>query len=137
MQCLQQHEYLQLLPCLYQSNWGTKYTKQVGPIEDADLAHHILHIICHGTWQAQYKLKADTVRQCIHDLIDDLKKIKKTFLTEQEQPGKERKTYPSNSNKQRMGLLNEPILKKPHKDAKHCSLCKKHGGAHTTNNTVD
>jgi hypothetical protein len=38
--------------------------------------------MCPGTWQAQYKLKADTVPQCVHDLLDDLKKNKKTFLTE-------------------------------------------------------
>jgi hypothetical protein len=36
-----------------------------------------------------------------------------------------------------MDLLNEPIPKKPCKDAKHCSLYKKHLGAHVTQNTVD
>ena len=32
---------------------------------------------------------------------------------------------------------NEPIPKKVRKMAKHCALCKKHGGAHATHNTSD
>ncbi len=56
VQCVQQlNDYLELLPCLFQSNWATLATKKVGPIDDADLAGHILRM-CPGTWQAQYKL---------------------------------------------------------------------------------
>ena len=36
-----------------------------------------------------------------------------------------------------MVSLNEPIPKKPRKDAKHCLLCKKHRGTHVTHNTAD
>ena len=44
MQCIQQlNDYLDLLPCLYQSKWATKTTMKVEPIDDADLVHHILH----------------------------------------------------------------------------------------------
>ncbi len=53
----QLNDYLELLPCLFQSNRATPVTKKVGPIDDADLAGHIL-CMCPGTWQAQYKLKA-------------------------------------------------------------------------------
>jgi hypothetical protein len=67
----QLNDYLELLPCLYQSNRATKTTKKVGPIDDADLAGHILHM-CPGTWQAQYKLKTDRVPQGVRDLLDDL-----------------------------------------------------------------
>jgi hypothetical protein len=96
MQHAQQlNDYLKLLPCLSQSNRGTKTNKKVGPIDDADLTGHILHM-CPGTWQAQYKLKADMVPQCIHDLLDDLKKIEKAFPVEQEQPSKKEKANPSN-----------------------------------------
>jgi len=38
----QLNDYLELLPCLYQSNRATKTTKKVGPIDDADLVGHIL-----------------------------------------------------------------------------------------------
>jgi hypothetical protein len=79
----QLNDYLKLLPGSYQSNRVTKTTKKVGPIDDADLMGHILHM-CPGTWQAQYELKADTVPQCVRDLLDDLKKIKTAFLMEQE-----------------------------------------------------
>ena len=69
--------------CLYQSNQGTKSTKKVGPMEDTDLVGHILCMFPR-TWQAQYKLKADTVPQCVCDLLDDLDMIEKAFPTEQE-----------------------------------------------------
>ena len=50
VQCVQQlNDYLDLLPCLYQSNRATKMTKKVGPINDADLAGHILHMYP-GMW---------------------------------------------------------------------------------------
>jgi hypothetical protein len=93
--------------------------------------------MCPGTWQAQYELKADTVPQCVRDLLDDIKKINKAFPTERVQPSKKGKANPSDSNKCKMVSFHEPIPKKPHKDAKHCSLCKKHGGAHTTHNMSD
>ena len=89
------------------------------------------------TWQAQYKLKAYTVPQCICDLLNDFEKIEKAFLTEQEHPGKKGKANPCNSNKQRKVLFNKPIPKKPHKDVMHCSLCKKNVCVHATYNTVD
>jgi len=88
MQHVQQlNDYLDIFPCLYESNWATKTMKKVKPINDADLAGHIL-CMCPGTWQAQYALKAETVPQGVRDLLDELKKIDKAFLMEQEQPGK-------------------------------------------------
>jgi hypothetical protein len=85
VQCVQQlNDYLELLPCLFQSNRATPATKKVGPIDHANLAGHIL-CMCPGTWQAQYEVKAKTVPQCVCDLLDDLKKIKKAFPTERDQ----------------------------------------------------
>ena len=46
------------------------------------------------------------VPQGVCDLLDDLKKIKKAFPTEQEQPAKKGKTKPSNSGKRKMVLSN-------------------------------
>jgi uncharacterized protein YukE len=132
----QLNDYLELLPCLYQSNRATPATKKVGPIDDADLAGHILRM-CPGTWQAQYELKAETVPQCVRDLLDDLEKIEKAFPTERDQSAKKGKANPSEPNKRKMVSPNEPIPKKVRKTAKHCALCKKHGGAHATHNTSD
>jgi hypothetical protein len=36
-----------------------------------------------------------------------------------------------------MVSIDKPIPKKPCTNAKHCTLCKKHGGAHATHNTLD
>ena len=36
-----------------------------------------------------------------------------------------------------MVSIHKPILKNPCKDMKHCALCKKHGGLHTTHNMSD
>jgi hypothetical protein len=62
--------------------------------------------MCPRTWQAQYKLKADMVPQGVHDILDDLEKIKKAFPTEQEQPGKKGKANPSDSSKRKMVFTN-------------------------------
>ena len=62
-------------------------TKKVGPIDYADIAGHIL-CMCPGTWQAQDKLKAETIPQCVRDLLDDLEKIEKAFPTERDQSAK-------------------------------------------------
>jgi hypothetical protein len=51
------------------------------------------------TWQAEYKLKADMVLQCICDLFDDLEKIEKAFLTKQKQSGKKGNASFGDSNK--------------------------------------
>ena len=93
--------------------------------------------MCPGTWQTQYKLKADTVPECVHDLLDDLEKIEKAFPMQQEQPSKMCKANPGDSIKRKVLLFHKPIPKKPRKDAKHCSLCKKHGGVYVTHNTSD
>jgi hypothetical protein len=110
---------------LYQSNQVTKTTKKVRPIDDADLACHILHM-CPGTRQAQCKLKADMVPQGVRDLQDDLDKIKEAFSMEREQLGKKGKSNPSDAGKHKMLLIHEPIPK-PCTNVKHCTLCKKHG----------
>jgi hypothetical protein len=68
--------------------------------------------MCPGTWQAQYKLKAETVPQCVRDLLDDLEKIKKAFPIEHDQSAKKGKANPSESNKRKMVSSNEPIPKK-------------------------
>ncbi len=83
--------------------------------------------MCPGTWQAQYKLKAETVPQCICDLLDDLKKIEKAFLKERDQSTKKGKANPSKFSKRKMVSFNKPIPQKARKTTRHCALCKKHG----------
>ena len=105
MSVQQLNDFLELLPCLYQSNRATLATKKVGPIEDTNLAGHIL-CMCRGTSQAQYKLKAETVPQCIHDLLDDLEKIEKAFPMERDQSIKKGKANPGESSKRKLVSFN-------------------------------
>ena len=42
---LQLNGYLDLLPCLFYSEFVTKLTKVVQSFDDADLASHILHMV--------------------------------------------------------------------------------------------
>ena len=78
-----------------------------------------------------------TVPQNAWKLLEVLKGIEKAFLTYREQPNKKGKVNPIDSNKHKMVSFHEPIPKKPHKDVKQCSLCKKHGGMHVTHNMSD
>ena len=136
MQCMQQlNGYLSLLPACTTA-CGPRFTKKVGPSNYADLMSHILHM-CPRTWQAQYKLTEDTVPQSILKLLDTLKKIKKAFPTGCKQLGKKGKANPNDSNKRKMVSFNILIPKKSRQDAKHCMLCKTHGGMHATLNTSD
>jgi len=108
--------------------------KRVGPFDNPDLVSRILRM-CPRTWQAQYKLTKDTVAQSVRKLLEVLEKIKKVFPTDRQQPGKKGKANPSDSTKGKMVSFKDPIPTKRCQDAKHCILCKKHGGAHATHNT--
>ena len=47
--------YLKTLPCLYYSLSTNQATKQVLPLDDANLMTHLLHM-CPAKWQTQYDL---------------------------------------------------------------------------------
>ena len=74
--------------------------------------------------------------QIVKELLKALELIKRAFLTNKVQDGCTTTAKSSNSSKRKMVSFDERIPKK-HRREKHCSLCKKHGGAHTTHNTPD
>jgi hypothetical protein len=51
----QLNHYLETLPCLYYSPRMNQATKQVLPLDEADLAMHLLRM-CPAKWQTQYDL---------------------------------------------------------------------------------
>ena len=51
----QLNSYLETLPCLFNSPKANQATKKVLPLEDADLATHLLRM-CPAKWQTQYDL---------------------------------------------------------------------------------
>jgi hypothetical protein len=114
----------------------TKLTKVVEPFDDADLASHILRMVPKH-WQDQYKLTGGTVPQSVRKLLKVLERIKKAFPTEKEREGPKASMTGGGSSKKWMVSFSDQIPKKSRKEAKHCALCKKHGGAQNAHNMGD
>jgi hypothetical protein len=121
--------------CLYYSSKAVKSTKVTGPFDAPDLASHILRMVP-WNWQDQNKLTEAMVPQSIWEILEALECIDKAFPTDKVEEGPKTNAKSSNSSKRKMVSFDERILKK-HCREKHCLLCKKHGGAHTTHNTPD
>jgi hypothetical protein len=122
------------LPCLFYSERATKLTKEVEPFNDADLASHILRMVPKH-WQDQYNLTGGTVPQSVCKLLEALESIEKAFPTEKEHEGPKANETGGGSSKKRMVSFTDRIPKKSRKEAKHCALCKKHGGTQNAHNT--
>ena len=128
--------YLDLLPCLFYSEHATKLTKVVQSCNDADLASHILRMVPRN-WQDQYELTGGTVPQSIRKLLEALERIEKAFPTKKDCEKPKAGATGGGSSKIKMVSFDDQIPKKSRKDAKHCTLCRKHGGAQNTHNTGD
>ena len=128
--------YLNLLPCLFYSDRATKFTKVVQAFDDVDLASHILRMVPRN-WQDQYELTVGSVPQSVRKLVEALERIEKAYPTEKERERPKSNTDGGGSSKKRMVTFSDRIPKKSRSSAKHCALCKKHGGAHETHNTGD
>ena len=59
VQVEQLNSYLEILPCLHYSPKANQATKEVLPLDDADLPTHLL-CICPTRWQTQYYLTKNT-----------------------------------------------------------------------------
>ena len=137
MQRIQQlNGYLDLLSCLFYPERATKLTKVVQAFDDIDLASHILLMVPRN-WQDQYKLTVGNVPQSVHKLLYALKCFETAYLTESEQEGQKANMTGGGSSKKRMVTFSDQIRKKSSQGAKHCALCKKHGGMHNAHNTSD
>jgi hypothetical protein len=66
--------YLETLPCLYYSPSANQATKQVLPLDDADLTTHLLRM-CPAKWQTQYNLTEKTTPVNTRALLLILEKI--------------------------------------------------------------
>ena len=115
---------------------ATKLTKVVQSFDDADLASHILRMVPRN-WQDQYELTGGTVPQSIRKLLEVLECIEKVFPTKKDHEKPKAGATGGGSSKKKMVSFDDQIPKKSRKDAKHCTLCRKHGGAQNTHNTGD
>ena len=86
-------------------------------------------------WQDQYELTVGSVPQSVRKLVEALERIEKAYPTEKERERPKSNTDGGGSSKKRMVTFSDRIPKKSRSGAKHCVLCKKHGGAHETHNT--
>ena len=75
--------------------------------------------------------------QSVCKLLEALECIEKAFPTEKECEGPKASATGGGSSKKRMVAFSDRIPKKSRKEAKHCALCKKHGGMQNTHNTGD
>jgi hypothetical protein len=132
----QLNNYLESLPGLYHSRNANVANKPVTPLEDADLATHLLRM-CPVKWQSQYDLMTQSTPVCTRDLLLVLEKIEKSLNLDEKPPSKDKAK--GADPKRKMDSIDARIPKKAKKGwtDKHCSLCKKHGGAHTTHNTKE
>jgi hypothetical protein len=107
----------------------------VGPFGDTNLASHILRMVPRN-WQEQYELSGAMVPQSVRELLEVLEHIEKAYPTDKVGDGDKTNTKSTKSAKRKIVTFNDWIPKK-RRTEKHCSRCKKQGGAHTTHNTPE
>eukprot|EP00804_Cyclotella_cryptica_P003536 CCRYP_002154-RA/>CCRYP_002154-RA protein AED:0.39 eAED:1.00 QI:0/0/0/1/1/1/3/0/379 len=133
----QLNSYLETLPCLYYSPKANQATKKVLPLDDADLATHLLRM-CPAKWQTQYDLTENTTPVSTRALLLVLENIENNAELDNK-PASTTKAKGADT-KRKMESMDSRIPKKPKKvgwTKKHCVLCKKHGGPHKSHNTRD
>ncbi len=74
------------------------------------------------------------VHKGVRKLLKALECIKKAFPTKKECEGPKAGATEGGSSEKGMVSFSNQIPKKSHKEAKHCALCKKHGGMQNTHN---
>ena len=133
----QLNSYLETLPCLYYSPSTNQATKKVLPLDDADLATHLLRM-CPAKWQTQYDFTENTTPVSTRALLLVLEKVENNVELDTKPPGTNKAK--GADLKHKMESMDSRIPKKAKKEGwteKHCVLCKKHGGAHKSHNTRD
>jgi len=137
----QLNSYIAQLPCwYYSSSVKVKTVPMNVSFVEADLASHVLRM-CPYTWQDQYNLhEKGGAPTGIRSLLQSLKAIECICGQEgssQSNPScDEIASHSEKKGMKRPGTESLRVPKKVHTE-KHCDMCKKHGGAHTTHNTRD
>ena len=132
----QLNSYLENLPSLFLSPKANSATKPVTPLEDADLATHLLRM-CPVKWQRQYDLMENSTPVSTRALLMVLENIESNVELDDKPPSKDKAKGADSKRKAESNDSRNPKKAKKGWTEKHCSLCKKHGGAHTTHNTKE
>jgi putative hemolysin len=137
VQVEQLNSYLETLLCLYYSPSANQATKQVLPLDDANLVTHLLRMRP-AKWQTQYDLTDITAPVNTRALLLILEKIENNAVVGTKPPSM---TKPKGAGgKCRLESIDSRIPKKSKQvgfSNKQCTLCKKHGGPHKSQNTRD
>jgi hypothetical protein len=135
----QLNSFISQLPCWYYSpsvKAGTIPMNVAFP--EADLDSHILQM-CPHTWQDQFNLHEKGLNPMdMRSLLQRLEAIERVCTQERSnaQSTKKASTKNEKGNK-RPGKESTYNIPKKACSEKHCNLCKKHRGTHTTHNTQD
>jgi len=135
----QLNSYISQLPCWYYSpSVKVKTVPMNVSFTEADLASHILRM-CPYTWQDQYNLhEKGGAPTDIRSLLQSLEAIERICGQEgssKSNPSRDEKASNSEKKGTKRPGTESPRVPKKLRTKKHCDLCKKHGGAHTTHNT--
>ncbi len=135
----QLNAYVAQMPCFYYSPHANASTKPKNiPFIEAELGAHVLRM-CPLPWQDQYNMnKKGMTPMDMCSLLTLLEAIECICTHEKGKPDhkkSEKSSSKSKKGKKRPGT--SPMVRVPKKVCfeKHCDLCKKRGGAHTTHNT--
>ena len=139
--CGKLNSYVKDLPCSFDSRDATDATKRVTPHDDAEFAFNMLHAMPKA-WKQQYYL-GHKAPVSVEYLQDALEKIEVAFP--QDHSGGNRNIVQV---KNKMTSMSDKIPKSKSqrvkfekaqrvRTPKHCALCQKFGGAHTTHNSQE
>jgi hypothetical protein len=137
----QLNSYIAQLPCWYYSpSVKVKTVPMNMSFTEADLASHVLQM-CPYTWQDQYNLhEKGGAPTDIRSLLQSLEAIEHVCGQEgssKSNPSCDKKASHIEKKGTKRPGTESPRVPKKVRTKKHCDLCKKHGGAHTTHNTRD
>eukprot|EP00804_Cyclotella_cryptica_P019778 CCRYP_009682-RA/>CCRYP_009682-RA protein AED:0.44 eAED:0.96 QI:0/0/0/1/0/0.33/3/0/306 len=141
VQVEQLNSYLETLPCLYYSPKANQATKKILPLDDADLATHLL-CMCPAKWQTQYDLTENTTPVSTRALILVLENIENNAELDNKPAnttkakGADMKRNTANEKHREDGVNGLPHPQEA-QEGFRCVLCKKHGGLHKSHNTRD
>ncbi len=130
------------MPCFYYSPHTNASTKPKNVLfTEAELEAHVLHM-CPLQWQDQYNVnKKGMMPMDMHLLLMSLEAIECVCTYKEGKLDNFEKSNKSSNKgkkgKKRPGTNSTVPVPKKVRFEKHCNLCKKHGGAHTTHNTGD
>jgi hypothetical protein len=125
--------------CFYNSPSFNATTKAENvPFTEAELGSHVLRM-CPIQWQDQYNLhEKGMMPMDLRSLLTSLEAIERVCTHEKAKSESSKKaSHKGKKGKKQPGTKSMARVPKEVCFEKHCNLCKRHGGANTTQNTRD